>query len=229
MAAHLKAGRSLVHEDAGDALRFRFFRIGAREHAEHRAVLGVRDKHLGAIHHPLVVLAHSARLESGGVRTRTRLGERHARVPLAGGHFRQVGLFLLVRPVVQNHPGGHHVRTQDARHAHPPHGQLLHGDGVANLVHAASAIFLGYRKTEKPEFLHLLHGGRGVFVGEFVFHGDGDDLAIHEILHHPLNAHLQFGELEIQGMFPPEIKWPEFPPGIKSRLRGARSAVSSGE
>ena len=92
---HGEAGRAGFDQEGRDAGDAGFLGRGAREHGEQAGMRRVGGEALGAVDDVVVAVAHGARGERGGVRSRVRLGEAEGGQHLALGDARQIVLALL--------------------------------------------------------------------------------------------------------------------------------------
>ncbi len=137
-----------VHEEEREAVVARI-RVGLRHEHDVVGAVAVRDEGLRPVDHPLVAVAHRARLDAGDVGARVRLRDAEAGDLLALDRGHEVALLLLLG-AEQEHRRGGHVRVH--RHAHrdparvaPRH--LLGQHDVAVIVAALSAVLLAGRRA----------------------------------------------------------------------------------
>ncbi|EAU62243.1 conserved hypothetical protein [Stigmatella aurantiaca DW4/3-1] len=194
-----EARRVRGHDEGGDAL---VARLLVRHREQHDGVrLGaVGDPVLRAVDDVLVAPAHRDRLLGRRVAARLGLGEAEAAELLAAGERGEELLLLLLVAVLR-----HRIAVERVVHAHDDAGggaataDLLHGDGVADVVQPGAAILLGHRHPQERQLGQLLHRLGGPRVGLVPLPGVGNELARGELTAHPLGFPLDVGQLEVHG------------------------------
>ncbi len=172
-ALEVRAGL-LLDDEGGDAL------LGPGGQQDDGGPLAVGDPGLAAVEDVLVTVAEGPARNVASVAAGVGLGERERAAPLSRGHGGEPAPLLLLRPVRQDHGGGHGVGVHDAGEAHPAVGQLLNNADVGQEVEAEAAVFLGDGHTEEAEGAHLLDDLLRKGVGALEAGSDGNDLSLHE-------------------------------------------------
>ncbi len=198
LLARAEAGRALIDDERGDAALRRHVLVGARQHHAEAADRALRDEHLGAVEDPVIAVAHAGGLHRRAVGTRTRLGERPRREPLAGGRLRQVLLLLRVVAEGEDVAGteavvagdGERERSVDAR-------ALLDADRVRERVHAGAAVLLRDADPEQPELGEPGDDLRREAFLRVPAAGVGPHLALAEVAHALAQDAVLLVELEV--------------------------------
>ena len=133
-------------------------RVGLGDEHDEVGPVAVGDVGLGPVDHPLVAVAHGARLDAGHVGAGVGLGDAEAGDLLALDRGHEVGLLLLLGAEGEDRRRRHVGVDRD------PHRQaaavgvhdLLAEHEVAVVVAALAAVLLGEREAEQPELAHPL-------------------------------------------------------------------------
>ena len=133
-------------------------RVGVGLGDEHDVVgaVAVGDVGLRPVDHPLVAVAHRARLDAGDVRAGVGLGDPEAGDLLALDRGHEVALLLLLGAEQEDRRRRHVGVDRDA-HAEPAALRVDHLLGeheVAEVVAALAAVLLGIGQAEEAELAH---------------------------------------------------------------------------
>ncbi len=171
--------------------------VGPDEYTERRPHLRVRDEHLCPVDDELVAFEAGGRPQRGGVGAGFRLGQGHPRAPDPRSQVREELALLLLGSIGLDDPGRHAMAADHAAEAHPAAGELLHHDGVADVIHPGTAVSLADEKPEQPQLLDPVDQRVRIFVLVLVVAGDGDDLFVYKFADGPLNLSLHLIEFKI--------------------------------
>src|SRR5580704_1780772 len=152
---HPKTGAVGRYEKGADA-PLALFGVGHREDDSDLRVLAGGDELLGTAQHPAVAVASRPRLDRRCVGAGLRLCQAKAGEHLAFRHRPEEPPLLLLRPVLQDrHAADRVLHAENRRDRTLPSSDLLHDEGVADMVGARPAIFLGHQHAHKPELAEL--------------------------------------------------------------------------
>ena len=148
---HPKTGAVGRHEKGADAL-LAFSGVGHGEDDRYLGVFAGGDELLSAAQHPTVTVAPRPCLDRRGVGAGLRLGQPETREHLALRHRLEKPPLLLVRAVLPDrHAADRVLHAEYRRDRALAGGDLLHDQGIADMVGARPAIFLGHQHAHKAE------------------------------------------------------------------------------
>ena len=151
-----------------------------------------------AVDDPLVAVQHRRGGHLGGVGTGARFGQPVAAEDFAARDRAQILLLLLFGAVpvhgevVQTVADAHDDAAGSARL-----GNLDHGQDIADIVHAGSAVFLRNGDPHQPQFTHLGDDLSGMAMGAVEFGRNWLDFALGKLPGHILDHFLFFGQFKI--------------------------------
>ena len=177
--ALLVARRAVRDDQVGDLVV-----AGARGDADDAGDVGARvgDELLGAVDHPVAVVAARAGADVAGVRARLGLGQpERAELAPRGQVGHPLLLLLLGAEQVDRLRAERGVRAHRDRHRGVDARELLDRDRVGERVAARAAVLLGERDPHQPEVAELLHDlvREALLAVERL--GDRRDLALGEV------------------------------------------------
>ncbi len=177
-------------------------------------VTGVGDEDLGAVEDPLVTLTDRRGPGAAGVGPGRGLGQAEGAKGRALGQRDEVFHLLLFGAEQVDRVGteGQVGREGDTGRAADPR-QFLDGDGVADVVGAGAAVFLGEDDAGEAEFAQAIeHQGAVEMLLLVALGGRGGDLGLGELAYHVTEQVLFFGQFKFHGNTP--VGWySALPPG----------------